>query len=170
LIDEIGIDVGYKVAKILEESYGARMKVSSVLKDVKEKGLLGKKAKKGFYIHKKKKKKIPNSEIYDIIKSPKECSVDEETAFKRMIYVMINEAARCLEEKVVDRPQAIDIGMIMGTGFPPFRAGLLRYADSVGIGGIAKDLKNFEKEYKSERFKPCNYLLNKAEKNEKFYS
>lgn len=43
---------------------------------------------------------------------------------------MINEAARCLEEQVVARPDDVDLGMIMGTGFPPFRGGLLRFADS----------------------------------------
>lgn len=168
LIDEVGIDVGYKVVKILEDAYGPRMRISPILEKVKEKGLLGKKTKQGFYFH-KGKKKTPNSDIYNLIGPSGRRIVSDEVALKRMIYIMINEAARCLEEKVVDRPHTVDIGMIMGTGFPPFRAGLLRYADSVGIEEIVKDLAVFEKEFNAERFKPCKYLLDKAEKKEKFY-
>ncbi|MFH1594034.1 MAG: 3-hydroxyacyl-CoA dehydrogenase NAD-binding domain-containing protein [Candidatus Omnitrophota bacterium] len=168
LIDEVGIDVGYKVAKVLEESYGARMKVSSVLMKVKEKGLLGKKSKRGFYIH-KGKRRMPNPDIYEIIGFSGKSDISDEKALKRMLYIMINEASLCLEEKVVASPGAIDIGMIMGTGFPPFRAGLLRYADSVGINNIVSDLKLFEEELRSERFKPCGYLIKLAEKKKGFY-
>lgn len=168
LIDEVGIDVGYKVAKILEESYGSRMQVSAVLEKVKEKGLLGKKSKRGFYIH-KGKKKTPNRDVYGVIEASGRRTISDDVALKRMIYVMINEGAKCLEESVVDMPGIIDIGMIMGTGFPPFRAGLLRYADSVGIDAIVTDLRYFEKEFKSIRFTPCNYLLDKADKKESFY-
>ena len=169
LIDEIGIDVGYKVVKVLEAAYGVRMRTASVLEKVKEKGLLGKKRKLGFYIHKGKKKKEPNPDIYSLIKPGATGEVTDDAVLKRMVYVMINEAARCLEEKVVDRPQAVDMGMIMGTGFPPFRAGLLRYADNIGIENIVEDLKRFEKKLNAERFRPCKYLLYKEEKKEKFY-
>ena len=83
---------------------------------------------------------------------------------------MINEAARCLEEHVVDRPQTVDIGMIMGTGFPPFKGGLLRYADSIGLENIVKGLRGFEKEpNRSPRFKPCDLLIEMAEKRRTFY-
>lgn len=168
LIDEVGIDVGYKVAKILEASYGPRMRVAPILEKAKQKGLLGKKARKGFYIHKGGKKE-PNADIYTLRGSSGPALVSDETALKRMVYIMVNEAARCLEEKVVDRPETVDIGMIMGTGFPPFRAGLLRYADSVGAGAIVKDLENFEKGLNAPRFKPCGFLINIREKEGGFY-
>ena len=82
---------------------------------------------------------------------------------------MKKEAARCLEEGVADRPHTVDIGMIMGTGFPPFRAGLLRYADSVGISNIVKDLKTFEESLGAVRFKPCKYLMELQERGRAFY-
>lgn len=169
LIDRIGIDVGYRVIKVLEDAYGARMKISPVLKEVKEKGLLGKKAKKGFYIHRGRKKKDPNPDIYSLLEPGARRGITDDAALKRMIYVMINEATRCLEEGVVEKPHTIDIGMIMGTGFPRFRAGLLRYADSVGIENIADDLGVFEKELNVERFKPCKRLLDMAQNRERFY-
>jgi 3-hydroxyacyl-CoA dehydrogenase/enoyl-CoA hydratase/3-hydroxybutyryl-CoA epimerase len=170
LIDEIGIDVGYKVVKILEDAYGERMRPSPILEKVKQKGLLGKKTKRGFYLHKKKKRKLPNPEVYRLIQPTAQRLISDELALKRMIYTMINEATRCLEEKVVDRPQTVDIGMIMGTGFAPFRAGLLRYADSVGIDKIVKELQSLAEQFQAVRFKPCNFLLEKAEKKEKIYN
>lgn len=168
LIDEIGIDVGYKVARILEDAYGARMKVASILEHVKAKGLMGKKTRSGFYIH-KGKEKIPNKNVYNLMSLPRRNSISDGVALKRMIYIMVNEASRCLEERIADRPETIDIGMIMGTGFPPFRAGLLRYADSIGIDNIIKDLSFFEKELNSIRFKPCEYLIKMQKERRIFY-
>ena len=168
LIDEVGIDVGYKVAKILEDGYGPRMRIAPILEKVKGKGILGKKTKIGFYIH-KKKEKIPNPDIYKLIATSVREKISDEDALKRMVYIMINEAARCLEEKVVDRPDTVDIGMIMGTGFPPFRAGLLRYADFIGVANVVMDLKRFESELNALRFKPCNYLVRMAEERRGFY-
>ena len=84
--------------------------------------------------------------------------------------LMINEAARCLEDAVVDDPGAIDVGMIFGTGFPPFRGGLLRYADSVGIDNIVADLERFTNELNMKQFAPCTYLLSLRDQKKGFYS
>lgn len=168
LIDEIGIDIGYKVAKILEAYYGQRMRVPDIFERVKEKGLLGKKTESGFYLYQGKNKK-PNPDIYNLIKHRGKKTIPDEDVLKRMIYIMINESALCLEENVADRPSTIDIGLILGTGFPPFRAGLLRYADKAGIENIVKALKDFERETGDVRFRPCNYLLNLAKENKILY-
>lgn len=158
LADNVGLDVSYKVAKILEDAFGARMAVAPILGKIKELG--------GFYIYKGKKKK-PNSKIYKLIKNKKVSS--KEVLQKRLIYLMINEAALILKEGIVEEPDTVDIGMIFGTGFPPFTAGLLRYADSVGINNIVKELKVFEKELQAPRYKPCDYLIDMAERGKKFY-
>ncbi len=165
LVDQVGIDVGYKVAHVLEEAFGQRMKVAGILEEVKKKGLLGKKSGRGFYVYKGKGKAV-NPEI-PVGKSSG--SVSNEDALKRMIYIMINEAARCLEEKVIDSPATVDIGMVMGTGFPPYRAGLLRYADSVGLSNILRDLEGFQKNVDPARFEPSAYLRNLAEKGAGFH-
>lgn len=132
LIDEIGLDVGYKVALLLEEHYGERMKTAPILKKLYEQKWFGKKTGMGFYIHKGKDKKL-NQEVYKFI-SRKSPALSDEDILKRMLYRMINEAAMCLEEKVCNEPSDVDLAMIMGTGFPPFLAGLLRYADAAGLG------------------------------------
>jgi 3-hydroxyacyl-CoA dehydrogenase/enoyl-CoA hydratase/3-hydroxybutyryl-CoA epimerase len=81
---------------------------------------------------------------------------------------MINEAARCLQEKIVSSPEDVDLGMIMGTGFPPFRGGLLRYADSIGLAKIVSALEGYASRY-GMRFSPSEALRAYAEKG-KFYS
>jgi 3-hydroxyacyl-CoA dehydrogenase/enoyl-CoA hydratase/3-hydroxybutyryl-CoA epimerase len=167
LIDEVGIDVGFKVAKTLEKAYGERMHIASIFEKVVEKGYMGRKTQEGFYVY-KGKKKTPNSRVYRMAASSKG-PIPDEVVLKRMLYIMINEGARCLEENVVDRPHSVDIGMIMGAGFPPFRGGLLRYADYVGIENIVRDLEEFEKETGGKRFKPCGYLRDRAKKMETFY-
>lgn len=168
LIDEIGVDVTHDVLKILQASYGTRMRVSSILGKVKGKGLMGKKTRAGFYIH-RGRRRTSNHRIYRFIKDPGRRLISDGEAFKRLIYIMINEAARCLEEEVIDRPRVVDIGMIMGTGFPAFRGGLLRYADCIGIDNIVRGLEAMERGDERERFRPCNYLMRKAKKGQGFY-
>jgi 3-hydroxyacyl-CoA dehydrogenase len=82
---------------------------------------------------------------------------------------MINEAARILEDGVVATPGDVDLGMIMGTGFPPFRGGLLRYADHVGVQTIVHELTRYRAEL-GERFEPAPLLRRKAQAGAKFYA
>ncbi len=168
LVDQVGIDVGYKVAHTLEEAFGQRMKVASLLENVKHQGLLGKKSGQGFYIYSKDgRKKSPNDKIKTDPSRKQKCS--DEEALKRMIYVMINEAARCLEEQVTDSPESVDLGLIMGAGFPPYRGGLLRYADTVGVASIVKDLERFKRLPNGQRFEPAAHLKKMAAENQKFH-
>ena len=81
---------------------------------------------------------------------------------------MINEAARCLEEHVVDDPRDVDFAMIMGTGFAPFRGGPLRHADSIGIGAIAEDLQRLN-QAGEHQFAPCERLIEMSKQNGTFY-
>ncbi len=166
LADQVGIDVGYKVAHVLEDAFGERMKVAPILEEVKAKGLLGKKSGKGFYLYEGKKKTVnPGARV-----GPGSSKVTDEDARKRMILIMINEAARCLEEKVIDGPATVDIGMMLGAGFPPFRGGLLRYADSLGAAAIVNDLERFQKEADPLRFEPSTLLRQMASRGASFHT
>ena len=169
LMDEIGLDVGYKVALLLEQNFGERMKVAEILKKVYNQKWFGKKMGKGFYVHKGKDKQ-PNKEIYGLISPGLKSALDDVRILKRMLYRMINEAALCLEEKVCLEPSDVDIGMIMGAGFPASKGGLLRYADNIGCDKIVADLEKFKTEFNAERFAPCKYLLDLAGRREKFYA
>jgi len=165
LSDEVGLDVGVKVLHVLESGLGPRFKPAKIFDDILPKKLLGKKSGKGFYIH--GKEKVVNPEVQSLVKSG---SISEQDALVRMIYIMINEAAMILQEKVVDGADAVDIGMIMGTGFPPFRGGLLRYADSIGIDKLVETLEKFEARFKDGRFKPCAYIMELKSSGKKFYA
>ena len=169
LSDEVGLDVGIKVLYTLEESLGPRFAPVESFKRVFEKGLLGRKSNKGFYVYKGKDRE-PNGEIMPLLGDGRFGPFIDEDYRKRMIYLMVNEAARCLEDAVVDEPGAIDVGMIFGAGFPPFRGGLLHYADSVGIDPIVADLLRFANEGNMKRFEPCRYLLNLRDRKQGFYS
>jgi len=166
LADEVGLDIGQKVSGILYEAYAERMKPSPVLTQMVEKNWLGKKTGKGFYLHHGRKYSF-NTELKSM-QNGKE-SLDEQTILDRAILIMINEASRCLEEKVVANAHYLDMAMVMGTGFPAFRGGLLRYADALGIEEVVKRLATLETRF-GERFEASKLLVNMAEKGKIFYA
>ncbi len=166
LFDEVGLDVALKVAKILQKTMGDRMAESDILEKLVEDNRLGKKTGVGFYKYNGKKKEYDSAvENYITIKNP--VKLDEQNLIKRMVYPMINEAARCLDEGLVKKPRDVDVGMIFGTGFAPFRGGLLTYADTIGLEEVVRTLNEFSEQY-GARFKPSKSLL-KYEKKGKFY-
>ncbi len=171
LSDVVGIDVGAKVAHSLFEAYGERMRVATILDEINGKGLLGKKSGAGFYIH-------PNGQVnrqIDAIlagvrKSKKihQTYISETEIIDRCLLTMVNEAAKCLEENVVRNARYLDMAMIMGAGFPAFRGGVMRYADSRGIAEIVKKLGELHKKH-GARFEVSGLLLEMAKNNQKFY-
>ncbi len=171
LLDEIGIDVAVKVAKIFHKAFGERAAPSKVMVGVADTGRLGKKNKKGFYIYDDKGKKgtVDVSVYKDLGLSHPSKKLDAKVGIDRGIFAMINEAALAfLEDHIVETPQDVDMSMIMGTGFPPFRGGLLRYADSIGSEKIVDSLEEFAVKF-GTRFKPSNPLKQMAKTHRKFY-
>ncbi len=167
LLDEVGLDIAAKVSKILYHAFGERMKGPELLDKFIESGRFGKKNKKGIYVYEKGNKKVADTKWLQKIGCPMTSDISDDYIVKRCIYVMVNEASRCLEENLVRQVSDIDVGCIFGLGFAPFRGGLLRYADSVGIENIVKDLEHLSKN--GERFKPSSYLQKLSSAHEKFY-
>ena len=171
LMDEIGIDVCIKVSKIFHESLGERIMIPKAMLKLKETDRLGKKNKKGFYLYDERGKQLGLDEkIYSDLGLPQPTDkLTEKEVINRGIYNMINEAALALiEDRIVDTPDEVDLAMITGTGFPPFRGGLLRFADTVGTQAIADELEIFATQY-GIRFKPSTPLRNMAKNNRTFY-
>ena len=167
LSDEVGLDVGIKVLHILEQAFGDRFKPTVIFDSIYKKGFLGKKSGKGFYIH--QKKRVPNPEVQGLLGKTAGRSFNREECEERLILIMVNEAARCLEDGIVNHASAIDVGMIFGIGFPAFRGGLLKYADDLGVENIVAKLEKLESTLKAERFKPCRYLVDLKNQKNKFY-
>ncbi len=168
LLDEVGIDVGHKVAKILRETFGERVEVSSVIEKVSADGRLGKKGGKGFYIYEGKKKRV-DPEVYRVLRHVRRRdALSRQDIQDRLVSIMLKEAILCLEEGIVRRSRDVDAGLIFGTGFPPFRGGLLRYADNLGPQQCV-DLMSRLTEQVGPRFEPPKYLVSLAKKNSHFY-
>src|SRR3989338_2153239 len=113
LMDEIGLDVGYKVALLLEEHFGQRMKVPQILKEVYAKKWLGKKSGKGFYLH-KGRERVANKEIYKLLSGQTKSRMKDKEILERLLSLMTSEARLCLEEGVCREPSDVDIAMLMG--------------------------------------------------------
>ena len=165
LADTVGIDIGYKVAKILNEAYGSRMPIASIIEKMNDAKFLGLKTKAGFYEYDGKDKYV-NTHVTSMIQNNTKIFEDEQIV-QRCIYIMINEASRCLEENIVSDASIIDFAMITGTGFPAYKGGLLSYANEIGLKNILESLRTFEKEY-GNRFTPSNLLIKLVEEYEDF--
>ena len=166
LMDEVGLDVGYKVAKILEEGYGSRMQAAPIFERIYSGlGLLGRKNGKGFYTYAKKRTRI-NKAVAALIR--KKHSFSDEEIIDRTLLVMVNEASRALEEGAVKNAAYLDMAMVLGTGFPPFRGGILAYADECGIKDVVAKLDDLANAY-GERFRPSDLLVSMEKEKRRFY-
>lgn len=126
LIDEVGLDVALHVAKTLAAAFPDRMKAPAILEAMVEKRLLGKKSGSGFYKY-DGKKTVPNP---DALKLRTGTTAIPEGLPLRLANRMTEEASRCLDEGVAATADEIDLAMILGTGYPPFRGGPLRHRDN----------------------------------------
>jgi len=147
LLDEIGLDVARHAAAAMHAGLGDRMRPSAALAALEGTSLLGRKGGRGFYVYEGEKAGGVNSEIYGYLAPAVPATRSEmpsEEVRTRSIVAMINEAARVIEDGIAESPGDVDLGMITGTGFPPFRGGLLRYADNVGMPTIVEHLERLE--------------------------
>jgi len=172
LVDEVGHDVASKVAGILHVGLGERARPPELLSSLGgDPDVLGRKTGRGFYLHKGKgrggKLKL-NSKLLGEVPGASGSfrTPDVDLWIRRLIYPLINEAAWALDEGIVATASDVDLAMVFGTGFAPFRGGPLRYADSIGAGKVAEGLKGFNE----ERLAPCDLLEKLALQDGNFYS
>jgi 3-hydroxyacyl-CoA dehydrogenase/enoyl-CoA hydratase/3-hydroxybutyryl-CoA epimerase len=156
VLDEVGLDVAAKVASILSQAFPDRMAPAPALEKLVAAGRLGKKSGAGFYRH-RGSKRSPDGDLSRLGIGRGRSRQTIELPSDRMVYIMVNEAARCLEDGVVSDAGALDLAMIFGAGFPPFRGGPLRHADTVGLEKIALRLMALRAE-KGPRFEPSKRL------------
>jgi 3-hydroxyacyl-CoA dehydrogenase/enoyl-CoA hydratase/3-hydroxybutyryl-CoA epimerase len=174
LIDEIGVDIAVDIGNTLEKAYGLRDHVPTVLLWLRDGEMLGRKASAGFYKY-EAKTQTPNDSLMkwrrglhgdpegaegpvippEMHRDPR-LRLSEDELAHRLIFLMVNEAARCVEEKVVDSPEDADFGMILGTGFAPFRGGPLRFAEHFGLKKIVEEMERLAQS--EEKFAPCEIL------------
>jgi 3-hydroxyacyl-CoA dehydrogenase/enoyl-CoA hydratase/3-hydroxybutyryl-CoA epimerase len=173
VLDEVGLDVAFKVADALN-SLGPRFEPPAVIARTKALGLVGKKTGSGIYTWDETGRKLGinerlTTEIGLVVADSKAEPDKVEYIAQRLILPMIDEAARCLEDKIVRKPREIDLAMVLGTGFPPFRGGPLKYADSLGINKLLTRLSKIYAEDGSGRH-VAQLLEKMAAEGRRFYS
>ena len=188
LIDEIGVDITVDIAATLEKAFGAGARAPEILRKMYDAKILGRKSGAGFYKY-EGKSQTPNdalqkwrghsersavedpggatSEVAERGPSTPLRSAQDDIA-DRLTFLMVNEAARCLEEKVVATPEDADYGMVLGTGFPAFRGGPLRYAENYGLKKLVAEMDGIHSRA-GEKFAPCDLLRQHAQNGTTFY-
>ena len=145
--DLAGLDIGWQKDKTPDKETNIRHQLC-------EKGRLGQKTGAGFYDYKEgSRTPIPNAEVEALIKKVSatrqltRTPLSEEEMLKRMIYAMINEAAKILDEGIALRPSDIDVVWVYGYGWPVYRCGPCFYADQVGLQNVVADLERYAQTY-----------------------
>ncbi len=172
LLDEVGIDVGTKIMPILEQAYGARFaapaNVSAILNDDRK----GRKNGRGFYLYPAKggkNSKKADPAVYTLLGVTPVARQPQQDIARRCMMMMLNEAARCLDEGVVRSPRDGDIGAVFGIGFPPFLGGPFYYMDTLGAKRMVEELEQLAAGY-GERFAPCEALRRMAHSGARWWS
>lgn len=169
LLDEIGIKVGAKVARIIGAAHPERASMGKMLEIVGHHEKLVGKSAEGFYRY--RGSRSPNPLIRDLMRAngmPLDSAADEREIEMRCLMRMINEAARCMEEGIITRADYLDMAMLYGTAFPAFRGGVLRTADDIGIGAVVTALAQFEQRF-GPRFSAAKLLIDMQARNGRFY-
>lgn len=175
LLDVVGIDTGKHGAAIMAEAFPDRMKMKedTIVDVMHGKNRLGQKNGVGFYKYeldrkgKLKKNADPDAEKIVAEVAKRTVEVSDQEIVDRMMLPMIFECARCLEEKIVNTPQEVDMGLLLGLGFPPFRAGALKYADDEGLKTIVERSKKYIE--LGEMYRPTEGFAERAQKNNNYY-
>lgn len=143
LLDVVGIDTAHHANAVMAAGYPDRMAATekTAIDVMFEAQRFGQKNGKGFYAYVADKKGVPKKTVdpdaqellKSLVRADNSASITDQDIIDRMMLPLIIECSRCLEDGIVDTPVEVDIAMVYGLGFPPFRGGPFRYADAVGL-------------------------------------
>jgi 3-hydroxyacyl-CoA dehydrogenase len=172
--DMAGLDIGWEIRK---RRYKERpdFVYSKVGDKIAELGRFGQKTGKGWYLYEPgNRKPIPDPEVEKIISQYRKennlqtRAISDEEIVERLIYALVNEGAKILEEGIALRASDIDMVYLTGYGFPPFRGGPMFYADTVGLSKVLSSIENFAKGYMGSVWKPAPLLVKLAKEGKTF--
>lgn len=156
--DLAGLDISWRMRK----AQGARAEIADQLCEA---GRFGQKTSKGFYVYEKgSRTPQPDPKVESLIVATSKRlgvarqPIDRKTIVERLIFPMINEGARILEEGIALRSGDIDVIWIYGYGFPLWRGGPMFYADTTGLSYIRDRLREFAKQTGDKRHEPAPLL------------
>lgn len=171
IIDEIGIEQSLSTGQLLFFQFGERFRLPGSLKVLLNEKRLGRKSGHGFYRYN------PDGSIGEIDPKINQLIRSHKTFYRRLsppiieqrlIFMLLNETTRCLDEGLIESTKHLDLAMIFAKLFPAFRGGPLRYIDTMGVQNIVREMDRFSSQF-GDRFEPSSLLTEYATKNMKFY-
>lgn len=166
LLDEVGLDVAYHAGSVLLAHLGERLDPPQAFQDLIDDGRLGRKARRGFYLY-EDGEKHPDPAVYELL-DWRPAPLPAAEIAERCWLQMLNEVARTMEEGIIRDPDAVDIGVVFGFGFPPFRGGILHEADRIGLDTVVERLDGYAERY-GQRLAPAQLLRDMAARGETFH-
>jgi 3-hydroxyacyl-CoA dehydrogenase/enoyl-CoA hydratase/3-hydroxybutyryl-CoA epimerase len=168
LMDEVGLDVAQKASKVMHAAFGERLTPPAVIGRMIEDGRLGRKNARGFYAYHEGHKTGVDERVYRVLGVKPLEGFAAEDVERRLVYLMLNEAAMACGEGVVRSARDGDVGAIFGIGFPPFRGGPLRLIDELTAGSVVETLTRLQEAH-GARFAPAPALEAMASRGGRFH-
>jgi len=170
MLDEVGLDTARHVGDVLAATLGSRAGgVAEPLSRLVAAGRLGRKSGRGFYAYRDGRRGRPaEREARRLAGVAAGRDLPPEMLQERLVLTMINEAAVCLDETVVRQARDLDIALVLGTGFPPFRGGLLHHADAIGLAVVVDRLQRLAEAH-GDRFRPAEGLRRRVREQRRFH-
>jgi 3-hydroxyacyl-CoA dehydrogenase/enoyl-CoA hydratase/3-hydroxybutyryl-CoA epimerase/3-hydroxyacyl-CoA dehydrogenase/enoyl-CoA hydratase/3-hydroxybutyryl-CoA epimerase/enoyl-CoA isomerase len=169
LNDLVGLDTSLYAGRVVNTAFADRAKTTRILDELVAAKRLGQKSGAGFYSYAKGSRGVDDPAFEAILEKCRTARRDitQEEITDRLFLPMLTEASRILMEGIVRDPGDVDMGLILGIGFPPFRGGLLRWADSLGLDKVLERLKKYEN--LGPRFHPTDQMRRLALEGKGFY-
>jgi 3-hydroxyacyl-CoA dehydrogenase / enoyl-CoA hydratase / 3-hydroxybutyryl-CoA epimerase len=169
LLDEVGIDVGARVAGVMHRHFGDRLSPPPSMAKVLADGRLGRKAKKGFYAYGGRAKRVDES-VYALLPGgASRRPVEPREAQERLVFAFLNESVLCLQEGILRGARDGDVGAIFGLGFPPFLGGPFRHLDHLGARFALETMQGLAARH-GARFRPAPMLVDLAREGRPFHA
>src|SRR5690606_35368830 len=171
LLDEIGIDVASKVAHVLLDAFGARLKPPELTQKLIDDGRLGRKTRRGFYQYSndlERGKKSVDPSVYGLLGVTPNREMPAEAIAERCVLGLVNESMRCLDAGVLSTPRDADVVAIFGLGVPPYLGAPLRYVETLGAAEVVRRHERL-RDQQWERFEPAVGFEQLARTGRKLY-
>uniref|UniRef100_A0A6N2K3V2 Uncharacterized protein n=1 Tax=Salix viminalis TaxID=40686 RepID=A0A6N2K3V2_SALVM len=173
LADLVGFGVAIATGMQFVENFAERTYKSLLLPLMQEDKRGGETTRKGFYLYDDRRKAKPDPELRKYIEKarsisgvavdPKLARLPEKDIVEMIFFPVVNEACRVFAEGIAVKAADLDIASVMGMGFPPYRGGIMFWADSFGSKYIYSRLEEWSKTY-GEFFEPCAFLAERSAK------
>jgi 3-hydroxyacyl-CoA dehydrogenase/enoyl-CoA hydratase/3-hydroxybutyryl-CoA epimerase/3-hydroxyacyl-CoA dehydrogenase/enoyl-CoA hydratase/3-hydroxybutyryl-CoA epimerase/enoyl-CoA isomerase len=170
LNDLVGLDTSLYAGRVINTAFADRAAPTRILDELVAAGRLGQKSGAGFYGYAKGSRGADDPAFDAILAKCRtgQRQISNEEITDRLFLPMLTEASRVLTEGIVREPGDVDMGLILGIGFPPFRGGILRWADSLGMAKVLEKLKPYER--LGMRFQPTEQMRKLAAEGKGFYA